>query len=120
MSSDDDEGQVADDENGPAMEEEEEDPDPADSVVPSSEADYSPKLSRTFTILQKPPPPPVPIADLAASSHTEDASVTEPDSGDEGPPLPDISTYRKPDSDASVTESDSGDDEALSKLEPGA
>lgn len=119
MSSDDDEGQVADDENGPAMEEEE-DPDPADSVVPSSEADYSPKLSRTFTILQKPLPPPVPIADLAASSHTEDDSVTEPDSGDEGPPLPDISTYRKPDPDASVTESDSGDDEALSKLEPGA
>ncbi|KAF4588687.1 hypothetical protein EYR40_010240 [Pleurotus pulmonarius] len=118
LSSDDDEGQVADDENGPAMEEEEEDPDPADSVVPSSEADYSPKLSRTFTILQKPLPPPVPIADLAASSHTEDDSVTEPDSGDEGPPLPDISTYRKPDPDASETESDSGDDEALSKLEP--
>ncbi|KAG9217766.1 hypothetical protein CCMSSC00406_0003545 [Pleurotus cornucopiae] len=116
LSSDDD-GQVADDENGPAMEEED-DVDPADSVVPSSEADYSPKLSRTFTILQKPPPLPVPIVDLAASSHTEDDSVTEPDSGDEGPPLPDISTYRKPDPEASVTESDSGDDEALSKLEP--
>ncbi|KAF7421047.1 hypothetical protein PC9H_011567 [Pleurotus ostreatus] len=116
LSSDDD-GQVADDENGPAMEEED-DVDPADSVVPSSEADYSPKLSRTFTILQKPPPPPVPVVELAASSHTEDDSVTEPDSGDEGPPLPDISTYRKPDPEASVTESDSGDDEALSKLEP--
>ncbi|KDQ23841.1 hypothetical protein PLEOSDRAFT_1079122 [Pleurotus ostreatus PC15] len=117
LSSDDD-GQVADDESGPAMEEED-DVDPADSVVPSSEADYSPKLSRTFTILQKPPPPPVPVVELAASSHTEDDSVTEPDSGDEGPPLPDISTYRKPDPEASVTESDSGDDEALSKLEPG-